>query len=109
MSFANFVRAGGAGLWLLGACASREVPSSYPKSSPASVEAPEGAPAQVTRALEGDPPLPGAAQGGWSGLDGGTQSHGEGASPGHAHHGSHQGSHQGSGAVTGHGGHHHGH
>lgn len=101
MSFAKFVRAGGAGLWLLGACASREVPCAYPKSSPASVEAPEGPRAQVTRALDGDPPL--HPEGGWGGLEApaGTESHGEGASSGHAHHGSE--------SASGHGGHHHGH
>lgn len=97
MSVAKFVRAGGASLWLLGACASREVPSTYPKSSPASLEAPEGPRAQVTRALDGDPPLqPGA---GWAGLEAPEGTRAYGAHSGHAHHGAEE-------TASGQGGHH---
>jgi hypothetical protein len=50
------------------ACASRDVPTSYPASSAA---APDSAPGQtlpVTRALASEPPLPGESAQGWSGL-----------------------------------------
>ena len=53
----SFLRTSGA-LLLIGiaaGCASRELPSRFPQSSPASVEASAGRSAQVTRALDGDP------------------------------------------------------
>src|SRR5688572_23318769 len=52
------------------ACASRSVPSSEPRTSPASLEAPEGPPHVVTQALSEDPPLPGPGSERWSGLKG---------------------------------------
>jgi hypothetical protein len=73
-----------AGLLGIVACASREVPASYPKSSAASPQAAPGPVQPVTRALASDPPMPGAASTGSSGL---------GPAP----------------AQQGHEGHHHGH
>jgi hypothetical protein len=73
---------------LEGACTSRDVPHSYPRTSAA---APEAAPAEaavVTRALQSEPPLPGTPAEGWAGL---RDPNGAppGASP-HAGHGGHQ-------------------
>lgn len=50
-------------------CASRNVPAAYPKTSAASPSATEAPTAVVTRALQTDPPLPGAGAEGWSGLE----------------------------------------
>jgi hypothetical protein len=50
------------------ACASRSVPTSEPRTSPASLEAPEAAPHAVTQALNEDPPLPGPESEAWLGL-----------------------------------------
>jgi hypothetical protein len=41
----------------------------FPESSAASLKAPPGHAPAVTQSLAGDPPLPGAEQHGWSGLD----------------------------------------
>jgi hypothetical protein len=49
-------------------CASRTVPDTFPRASPASTQAPELPPARVDRALSGDPPLPGQPTEGWPGL-----------------------------------------
>jgi len=62
-----------------GAC-SREVPVNPPETSPASLSAAEVAPARVTRALEGEPPLPGEPAGDWPGLESNA------APSGHEHH-----------------------
>lgn len=52
------------------ACASRSVPSSFPKTSAASAEAQEAPTARVGVALEQDaPPLPGESTEGWRGLE----------------------------------------
>lgn len=40
-------------------CASREVPASFPPSSPSSDKAGEAPPAVVTASLDAEPPLPG--------------------------------------------------
>lgn len=53
-----FSRWRGAALLALGlgtSCASREVPARFPKTSPASIEAPAGELASVNQALEADP------------------------------------------------------
>lgn len=50
------------------ACSSREVPSSFPSGSPASLSATAVPHAEVARSLREDPPLPGAPTEGWSGL-----------------------------------------
>lgn len=49
-------------------CSSREVPSSFPPGSPASLSATEAPHAAVARSLREDPPLPGASTEGWPGL-----------------------------------------
>ena len=49
-------------------CASRSVPASFPSTSAASASAPEASRTSVTRALDEDPPLPGASTEGWPGL-----------------------------------------
>jgi hypothetical protein len=68
------------------ACASRDVPHSYPKTSAASPDATEAPVAVVTRALDSEPPLPGTSAEGWAGLMPSA-----GAPPaGHAGHGAHQ-------------------
>jgi hypothetical protein len=48
---------------------SRELPSQWPESSPASSGAQELPAANVTLALDGDPPLPGEPADGWIGLE----------------------------------------
>jgi hypothetical protein len=53
---------------LLAACSSRAVPSAWPEAAAASSEAAEAPAAEVTRALESHPPLPGEASPGWAGL-----------------------------------------
>jgi len=50
------------------ACASRSVPGRYPAQSAASPQASAAPVAVVTRALAGDPPLPGEDHTGWAGL-----------------------------------------
>jgi len=51
------------------ACASRTPPSSMPDDAPASTRAHAARPALVTRALDGEPPLPGTdGARGWAGL-----------------------------------------
>ena len=75
------------------ACASRSVPSSEPRTSAASLEAPEGPPHAVTQALNEHPPLPGPESDRWLGLRapaaaGGEHEHGhepEGPAPQHEH------------------------
>ena len=57
----------GAALAALG-CSTREVPSSFPAGSPASLSAMEAPRAEVARSLREDPPLPGAVTDGWAGL-----------------------------------------
>jgi hypothetical protein len=57
----------GLALSVLG-CSSREVPSTFPKGSPASHSATEAPRADVARSLREDPPLPGARTEGWAGL-----------------------------------------
>src|SRR5688572_22416660 len=70
------------------ACASRDVPHSYPKTSAASPDATEAPAAVVTRALAGEPPLPGTSAEGWAGL---VPAAGAPQAPaGHAGHGAHQ-------------------
>ncbi len=90
MTFSGFLSV--ACLVALGAsaCASRDVPREFPRSSAASPSADEAEPAVVTRALAGDPPLPGTPTAGWSGLS--PPGAAEGASgdaehAGHHHHG----------------------
>lgn len=53
----------------IAACSSRDVPATWPEQSPASPRASAAPSAMVTQALDGHPPLPGEAQGGWAGLD----------------------------------------
>ncbi len=53
---------------VLWGCASRALPKSYPAEAPVSRQVPEAWPADVTRALAADPPLPGEAASGWPGL-----------------------------------------
>ncbi len=53
----------------LAGCASRTVPAQFPASAPASPGAGAAPPAQVTAALDGDPPLPGQPVTHWPGLD----------------------------------------
>jgi hypothetical protein len=48
---------------------SRDLPSEWPESSPASSSATEVPTAKVTLALEGDPPLPGESAEEWIGLE----------------------------------------
>lgn len=48
---------------------SRDLPSEWPESSPASSSAAEVPNAKVTLALDGDPPLPGESAEGWIGLE----------------------------------------
>lgn len=80
------------------ACASRSLPSSEPRTSAASPEAPESPPHAVTQALDEHPPLPGPESERWLGLRapaaaGGEHEHGhtpagpapEGAAPEHQH------------------------
>src|SRR5688500_1600175 len=55
-------------LLILAGCASRERPTTYPANSPASLQAPASELPQVTRALDGDPPLQPVAGDGWIGL-----------------------------------------
>jgi hypothetical protein len=67
---------------LLVACASRELPSSLPRTSAASTDAPEARPYLVTQSLSEHPPLPGEASEGWDGL----RAPGKPADGGHEHH-----------------------
>ncbi len=69
----------------IGACAAHVVPARLPPSSPASLDAPEAAPAPVTTAARSDPPMPGEDAQGWPGLRGPV-------SGGHQHHHGHHGS-----------------
>jgi hypothetical protein len=70
----------------LGGCASRAVPASYPANGPLSPQAPEAAPAQVTVALRGEPPLPGEGSAGWTGLEAGDPAHTPAVDHSHHHH-----------------------
>jgi hypothetical protein len=54
---------------LSSAACSRDLPSEWPESSPASSSATEVPAAKVTLALDGDPPLPGESAEGWIGLE----------------------------------------
>jgi len=90
--------------WVL-ACGGRSVPPTWPAAAAASPSAAEAPAAEVTRALDGGPPLPGDEAEGWAGL---------GAAPaGHDAHAGHE-THAGHGAHAGHegpapqGGHEHG-
>ena len=62
--------------FLIGSCASRSVPSSFPATSAASLKAQVPRPEPATRALAEDPPLPGENTERWPGLrpsDGSTK------------------------------------
>jgi hypothetical protein len=79
----------GAVLVALG-CSSREVPSSFPAGSPASLSAAEAPRAEVARSLREDPPLPGESTDGWAGLEArdtapAPSAHEHGTDGGHAH------------------------
>lgn len=63
------------------ACASRSVPSSEPRTSAASLQAPEAPPHAVTQALNEHPPLPGPESESWLGLRAPAAAGGE-----HQHH-----------------------
>jgi hypothetical protein len=78
---------------LVGACA-RTVPSTLPRSSAASLDAPEAPVVSVGRALREEPPLPGEPTEGWEALAPSDASGAHGES---------------SGAHGAHGGHHHAH
>lgn len=52
----------------VGGCASRSVPPRYPETAAASPQAQAAPEALVTRALDGDPPLPDQETRGWPGL-----------------------------------------
>lgn len=79
-------------LMLLLGCASRDVPTRYPESSAASLDAPTGGSLVVTRALAADPPLPGTHADGWQGLEDDSQTAEEAAgTPRHNHLGDHHG------------------
>ena len=65
---------------------SRDLPSEWPESSPASSAAQELPNANVTLALDGDPPLPGEPAEGWIGLE---QVPAEDPHAHHRHHGNH--------------------
>ncbi len=54
---------------LLGGCATRQRPTSYPSTSAASEEATAAPPATVGRYVREEPPLPGEPSDGWPGLD----------------------------------------
>jgi hypothetical protein len=81
-------------LILLIGCASRDVPTRYPESSAASLEAPTGRSATVTQALAGDPPLPGE-ESTWQGLEDSTPAANDADTPvdPHAHHRGHHAAH----------------
>lgn len=79
---------------LAGAACSRELPSQWPTSSPASSGAAQLPPAPVTLAVDEDPPLPGEDAEGWFGLERPAANGGE-------HHHSH---HHGHGNPTSEGG-----
>lgn len=92
-------------LVLAGSACSRELPSEWPTTSPASTTVEEAPTANVTLALDGDPPLPGEPADGWIGLDRAPS----GEDP-HAHHRHHQGhempeSNEAQQGHEGHGGH----
>ncbi|MCB9596482.1 MAG: hypothetical protein H6719_27410 [Sandaracinaceae bacterium] len=57
---------------------SRELPTTFPSGSAASLDEPEAPVASVGVALEQEPPLPGEPSSGWEGLqrDAGAASHG---------------------------------
>jgi hypothetical protein len=78
-----------AGAWLT-ACATREVPTSFPRDAAASPDAKQAPAAPVGAALAEDPPLPGESTARWPGLDDG-QSPTDGAADPHAHHHHHHG------------------
>jgi hypothetical protein len=63
---------------LFAACSSRDVPSSFPTSSPASLAAPEAPHAEVARSLREEPPLPGKGVEGWQGLQPETEAPAQG-------------------------------
>jgi hypothetical protein len=67
-------------------CAPHGVPPNLPRSSVASPEGGEAAPARVTLALDEDPPLPGEVTEGWRGLRGDDDAS---KSAEHDHHGGH--------------------
>lgn len=52
------------------ACASREVPATFPERSAASLVGAAAPSADVTQSLDTHPPLPGEASSGWAGLSG---------------------------------------
>lgn len=83
---------------LLG-CATRSRPTSLPTASPASPAAAQPARTPVTRALDEDPPLPGAPSAGWSGLETAPQT--ASAASGHSHHGTAPAAHRTEAVDTG--------
>jgi len=96
-----------AALALTSVACSRDLPSEWPDNSPASSAAQELPNANVTLALDGDPPLPGEPAEGWIGLE---QVPAEDPHAHHRHHGNHgkpepepEPKHEG---HEGHGGHH---
>lgn len=66
---------------------SRSVPTTFPESSAASLQAADGRAAPVGRAIREEPPLPGESREGWEALerDAGAPAHGGH----HGHHGGH--------------------
>lgn len=66
----------------LAACSPRALPDRFPTASAVSAEAPEPPPPPAALALREDPPLPGEASSGWSGLASGNDA----AADPHAHH-----------------------
>jgi hypothetical protein len=102
---------------LAGSACSRDVPSQWPDSSPASNAAKELPNAKVTLALDSDPPLPGEPAEGWIGLEqppsedphAHHRHHGDHAAPApESKHEGHQG-HEAPASNAGHEGGHHGH
>jgi hypothetical protein len=102
---------------LIALACSRDLPSEWPESSSASNSAQELPAANVTLALDGDPPLPGEPAEGWIGLE---QPPSEDPHAHHRHHGGHGAPAANKPATDkpatdkpaaheGHGGHHHGH
>lgn len=68
-------------------CTGRDVPSTFPESSPASFSGEEARPIRMTRALDEDPPLPSEDTRGWKGLQEAEES-----KTAHAGHGTHKAS-----------------
>lgn len=75
-------------LWLLG-CATRELPTRHAASSPLNLDAAIAPLPSVSVALDGEPPLEGAADAGWSGLQPSQSTPASAASHSHTGHGGH--------------------